>query len=282
LALGKDFFGIVRQPVKHAFGSYNEIIRHPLAEATTVEDVEAFPWPKVDWFDFSHLKEEISQVNGDRRYAIMYDRGGGAFEHPWYLRGFERFLLDLVEHPSVAEAIADHVVDFFQRLDAKALEASDGRIDIISSGGDIGGQRNMLVSPDLWRRHIKPYSRKLITPFKERGVITYYHSCGSIVSVIEDFIEMGLDILDPIQPNAAGMDPLRLKRQFGDRLTFHGGIDEQRLLPRGSPQEVRAEAGRLIDILGADGGYILCPAHAIQADTPVENILTLYDTTQGI
>ena len=138
----------------------------------------------------------------------------------------------------------------------------------------------MLIAPDLWRRHIKPYSRKLIAPFKERGVLTYYHSCGSIVPVIEDFIEMGLDILDPIQPNAAGMDPVTLKRQFGDRLTFHGGIDEQRLLPRGSPQEVGEEAGRLIDILGKDGGYILCPAHAIQPDTPVENIVALYESAK--
>ena len=280
LAVGKDFFGIVREPVQHAYGFYNEIVFHPLARATTVKEVEEYPWPEVDWFDFSDMSEDIARINGAQRYAIMYDRGGGAFEHPWYLRGLERFLMDLVECPDIAEAISYHVVKFFKELDMRAVEESNGQIDIISSGGDIGTQRGMMLSPELWRRHIKPYSRELIRPFKDIGIATYYHSCGSILPVIEDFIEMGLDILDPIQPKAVGMEPEGLKERFGDRLTFHGGIDEQDLLPSGTPEEVRREAGRIIRILGREGGYIVCPAHAIQPDTPVENIVALYETAR--
>jgi len=138
----------------------------------------------------------------------------------------------------------------------------------------------MLLSPELWRKHIKPYSEQLIRPFKDMGLKTFYHSCGSIVPVIEDFIEMGLDILDPIQPKAEGMNPEALKSRFGDRLAFHGGVDEQELLPRGTVDEVRNEVHRLIDILGQQGGYIICAAHAIQPDTPMENILAMYEAAK--
>jgi uroporphyrinogen decarboxylase len=203
--------------------------------------------------------------------------GGGAFETPWYMRGMARFLMDLVEYPEIAEAICRHVADFYRRRTLRAIEESNGQIDIILSGGDIGTQKGMMLDPDLWRQHIKPYSETLIRPFKEMGLTTLYHSCGSIVPVIEDFIEMGVDILDPIQPKAAGMAAEELKRRFGKRLTFHGGIDEQELLPRGTPTEVSLEVRRLIQLFRDVGGYIVCPAHAIQPDTPVENIVALYE-----
>lgn len=160
----------------------------------------------------------------------------------------------------------------------RAIEESDGQIDIIFSGGDIGTQRGMMLSPDLWRKYIKPWSKQLIKPFKEMGLKTFYHSCGSIVPVIEDFIEMGLDVLDPVQPKAEGMDPEYLKEHFGDRLSFHGGIDEQEILPLGAPEDVEKEVIRLINILGKNGGYIVAAAHAIQPDTPVENVLAMYRT----
>lgn len=275
-AAGRDFLGVVWKPVKNEFGTYNEIAFSPLERATTVKEIEDYPWPKVDWFDFSHLKEEIARLNREHRYAIMYF-AGGAFETPWYMRGMARFLMDLVECPDIAEAISYHAADFYKKRALRAIEQSDGRIDIIGSGGDLGTQRAMMLDPDLWRRHIKPYSEELIKPFKDMGLKTYYHSCGSIVPVIEDFIEMGLDILDPIQPKAAGMSAEELKHRFNNRLTFHGGIDEQELLPRGAPAEVRQEVERLIKILGSDGGYIVCPAHAVQPDTPVENIVALYE-----
>lgn len=275
-ALGKDFLGVVWKPMANEFATYNEIAHHPLGIATTVRDIDQYTWPSVDWFEFSHLKEEIRRLNQDRRYAIQLF-GGGAFETPWYMRGMSRFLMDLVECPDIAEAICRHVTEFYKQRTLRAIEESDGQIDIILSGGDIGTQRGMMLDPELWRQRIKPFSRQLIATFKDMGLMTYYHSCGSIVPVIEDFIEMGLDILDPIQPKAAGMEAEALKRRFGGRLAFHGGIDEQEPLPRGTPQQVRGEVRRLLDVFREDGGYIVCPAHAVQPDTPVENIVALYD-----
>ena len=276
---GRDFLGVVWKPVKHQYGIYNEIVFHPLAKATTVKEIKNYSWPSLDWFDFSHLKEEIATLNKDHRYAVIYF-AGGSFESPWYMRGLERFLMDLVECPDIAEAICYYVTDFYKKRALRAIEESGGQIDIIGSGGDIGTQRGMMLSPDLWRKHIKPWSKQLIRPFKDMGLKTFYHSCGSIFPVIEDFIEMGLDILDPIQPKAKGMDLLKLNSYFGDRLTFHGGIDEQYLLPRGTPKEVRCEVERLVKICEKQGNYIVSPAHAIQADTPVENILAMYETVK--
>ncbi len=276
-AEGKDFLGIVWKPVRNRYATYNEIAYSPLSEAKTVKDIENYNWPSVDWFDFSHLKEEIKRVNDKERHAIAYF-AGGAFETPWYMRGMEQFLIDLATQPEIAEAISRKAAEFYKARALKALEQTDGQIDIIGSGGDIGTQKGMMISPETWRKHIKPYTRELIESFKNMGYITFYHSCGSIVPVIEDFIEMGLDILDPIQTSAAGMSPSYLKEHFGDRLTFHGGIDEQQVLPFYSPKDLEREVIRLINTLGNDGGYIPCAAHAIQPDTPVENIITMYKT----
>ncbi len=279
-APGKDIFGVVWEPEENQSGVYNEIALHPLAEAKTVKEIEDYDWPSLDWFDFSHLKDEIAKINREEKYAVMFF-AGGAFESPWYMRGLERFLMDLVECPDIAEAICFRVTDFYLKRALRAIEASGGQIDIIGSGGDIGTQRGMMLSPDLWRKHIKPYSSSLIRTFKDMGLVTFYHSCGSIVPVIKDFIEMGLDILDPVQPKAVGMEPEFLKENFGRELVFHGGIDVQELLPFGTPEDVEKETAVLIKTLGFDGGYIVSPAHAIQGDTPAKNILAVYDTAKN-
>ena len=165
---------------------------------------------------------------------------------------------------------------FLQRA-ARAIDATGGMIDIIGSGGDIGSQRGMLLDPAIWRKRIKPYSGRLIDSFKKQGFATFYHSCGSIVPVIGDLIEVGLDILDPIQVGAAGMKPEELFPAFGDHLTFHGAIDEQELLPHGTPAQVYAETTRIIDILGRNGGFIVSPNHQVQGDTPPSNIVAMFD-----
>ena len=276
---GRDFLGIVWKPIQNAFATYNEIAFSPLAHVTTVKEVEEYPWPSPDWWDFSGMKGQIAELNRDERYCILYFVGG-AFETPWYMRGMERFLMDLVECPDIAEAISCHAMKFYKTRALRALEAADGMVDMVYSGGDIGTQRGMMLSPDLWRKHIKPYSTELIRTFKEMGIITMYHSCGSILPVIDDLIEMGLDVLDPIQPKAEGMSAENLKARFGGRISFHGGIDEQELLPRGTPEQVRAETERVMSVFGADGGYIMCPAHALQPDTPPENALAMYDAAK--
>lgn len=280
LASGKDFWGIIREPIRNQFGTYNEFVYQPLAEAKTLADIEQHVWPSVDWFDYSHLSERIDRINDQERFCILFG-AGNAFETAWYLRGMSQFLMDLVEAPEITHAICRKVTDFYKQRAMKAVEQSNGKIDMILSGSDIGTQRGMMISPDMWREHIKGITSELITPFKQMGIMTMYHSCGGIAPVIDEFIEMGLDVLDPIQPGATGMDPESLAKQFGGRIAFHGGVDEQHLLPHGTPDDVRREVRRCMDILGRDGGYIVCPAHAIQADTPPENLISLYDTVLG-
>ena len=135
----------------------------------------------------------------------------------------------------------------------------------------------MLLSPRVWRERIKPFSGRLITTFKQMGLKTFYHSCGSIVPVINDFVELGLDILEPIQVSAAGMSPEEVFAGFGDRLSFNGAIDVVRLLPNATPEEVYRETTRTIDILGRQGGYIVSPSHQVQGDTPPENVVAIFD-----
>jgi uroporphyrinogen decarboxylase len=278
---GKDFLGVVWEPKENEFGTYNEIAYHPLAEVRSVEEVEEYSWPDPDWYDESNLVKEIERINQDERYAIIFYTEG-AYETPWYMRGLERFMMDLVECPEIAQAISRKAAEFYKERTIRAIEATDGMIDLIGSGGDIGTQRGMMISPDLWRKHIKPYSAELITPFKKMGYHTFYHSCGSIIPVMEDFIEIGLDIMSPIQPKAKGMDAENLNRLFGGRITFHGGLDEQYLLPNGTPQDIEAETRRIMDALGTSGGYIISAAHAIQPDTPVGNILAMYRTAGSL
>jgi uroporphyrinogen decarboxylase len=149
--------------------------------------------------------------------------------------------------------------------------------DLVYFYDDAAGQDSLLISPDLWRREIRPHHTRLAELARDRGVPVMYHCDGAVAPLIPELIDLGVDVLNPIQPSAAGMDPRRLKDEFGDRLAFHGGIDIVELLPRGSTDEVAAEVRRAVDVLGRGGGYVLCSSHHVQPDTPIENVLAMYD-----
>jgi uroporphyrinogen decarboxylase len=272
---GTDFWGCVNTAVATEFNTYYEITRHPLADATTVADVEAHDWPSLDWWDYDAIPRLIAQENRKDRRAILFF-AGGAFETPWYIRGFERFLADLHDNPDIVTAICTRVEAYYRERALRVLEAASGRIDIVGSGGDLGGETSLLLSPRTWRALIKPHSARLIQTFKAMGLKTFYHSDGAIQPLIEDFIGLGLDILDPIQVGAAGMKPEELFPRFGDRITFHGAIDEVHLLPRATPQQVHDETRRVMSVLGRRGGYIVSPTHQVQGDTPAENVVAIY------
>lgn len=276
---GRDIWGIIWKPVNNKFCTYYEPVFHPLACINGVKEVEKYPWPSPDWFDVSYLKEEIEGINGKERRAIVFC-AGGLLETAWWMRGFERFLLDLIEYPEIAQLILMKITNFCQERTMRAIESTDGQLDIIWSLSDIGGQEGMLFSPELWRKHIKPWQRELITPFKKMGFKTRYHSDGSLIPVIEDLIEMGLDILDPIQPKAKDMDAENLNKLFGGKLSFYGGMDAQELFPRGTAKEIEKEVTRLINVLGKNGGYIVGNSNSTQPDVPVENILTMFKTAR--
>ena len=271
---GTDFWGIGFKKVETPTNAYFEFCHHPLAKAETVADVDGYDWPGLDWWDYAAVPEIIERANRKGRRAIMF-MAGGAFETPWYICGMEKFLVDLHVQPEIPEAICRRVEEYYRQRALRVIDAAGGKIDIIGSGGDIGTQRGMMLSPDVWRRRIKPFTGRLIYTFKRMGLKTFYHSCGSLVPVIDDLIEVGLDLLDPIQVHAEGMTPENLYSRFGERLSFHGGIDEQELLPHGTAGEVYDETRRTIDILGRRSGYVVSAAHQIQADTPPENAVAM-------
>jgi uroporphyrinogen decarboxylase len=276
---GTDFWGCHIRKAANEFNTYYEFFDFPLASAESVDDVKRHSWPDLDWWDYSAIPQAIEAANRKGPRAIMFF-AGGTFETPWYLRGFETLLMDLYERPDLAAAICGRVEEYYRARALRVIEAGGGLVDIIGSGGDLGAERGMLLSPALWRERIKPFSAGLITTFKRMGLKTFYHSCGSIVPVIDDLIEIGLDILDPIQVSAAGMDPAVLADRFADRLSFNGAIDEVRLLPHATADEVYRETTRMIDILGRHGGYIVSPSHQVQGDTPPENIVAVFNAAR--
>jgi len=276
---GKDVWGAVWEAVDVGSAVYNEVVHHPLAAATGLDELRDHAWPKVDWFDVSCLRDEIGRLNCTEEYAIVYSMGN-LIETAWAMRGFEQFLMDLITAPEMAEFCLEKITTFLEELTARAIEAAGEDIDIIWSAGDIAGQHGMLFSPEHWRELVKPRHRRLIEPYRSMGLKTRYHTDGSVLPVIEDLIEMGLDLLDPIQPNTPGMAPENLVRLFGGRLAFYGGIDTQGLLPFGTPEQVEREALRYIETLGKNGGYVLAASNAIQPDVPVENILALFRTAR--
>lgn len=277
-----NYFGIVVKDQKTAFGTYEETVRFPLRHATSVEDIEAFPMPDPDWFDYARVLEQIAEVDGDGEVWIGVG-AGSFFERAWNLRGMEEFLVDLLADPEMACRLMDRLGEFYLEQTLRTLRAARGRVDMLYTADDLGTQRGLMISEDLFRQHILPrqkaFNEAIRGEFPELKI--FYHSCGAIRPLIPGLIEEGVDILNPLQSRAAGMDPADLKETFGSALAFHGGVDVQGTLPHGTAGEVRAEVRRLMEILGAGGGYIVAPSHSIQADTPLENILALYEEATG-
>ena len=255
--------------------TYTQEFIRPLAEATGIADIEAYPWPKIEWLDFSTIRHFADLY---RDYAIATPRTWSPlFCRIADLRGFERSLMDLVTAPKIVEAIVEKVTDYNCAYYQNLLDAAPGQIDVAYIGDDPAGQLGMLMSPDHWRRYFKPALARLFDVVRSRGVHVMYHICGSFRPIIPDLIDIGADILMPLQFSAADMDPAELKREFGTEVSFWGGVDTQYVLPHGTPEEVRAEARRLIDILGQDGGYVLSSSHNLMGDVPPENIVAMYD-----
>ncbi len=254
------------------WGPMREDVPGALAGAICEADLEAFPWPTPDCFDYSGLPAACDRA-GDR--AILYGFAD-VWQRPGLVRGWEAFFLDMAERPDWCRALSQRFADFYVEDYTRAQEAAGGRIDLFLLISDLGSQNGPLISLPMFRRMVAPYLKRVIDRIHHLGARVMFHSCGGIAPFIPDLIELGVDILDPIQPVGPDMQPAALKARYGDRLCFHGGIDMQRLLPLGSPEEVAAEARRYCETLGAGGGYILAPAHLFQPDVPAANILAMY------
>jgi len=205
---------------------------------------------------------------------------GNVFESSWYMRGFERFFVDLLTNPELAHKIMRRVTDYYVDHFRRMLEAADGEVDLAFTADDVGGQHGLLMSLEMWEAFIKPYHQELNRAIHEFGVRVIYHSDGAVMEAVDGLIDMGIDVLQALQFSADGMDPGRLKATWGDRLCFEGGVSVQTTLPFGTADDVREETEDLIRTLGEGGGYILGPSHAIQAGTPPENIVAMVDTVR--
>lgn len=252
---------------------FNQVIRHPLIDST-LDEVLAYTFP---YSEIERLLQPMNTVaNYKDEFFIGSDVSPCAFEMYWRLRGMERSLLDFAEYPEVTQKMIRRCVDFAVFLSEHVIDKF--QLDWLWTGDDVSSQSSMILSPQMWKDFIKPELKRVFDTGKQAGLYTAYHCCGTVRPIIPDLIEIGMDVLNPIQPNCPGMDPAELKREFGSDIAFMGGVDTQRLLPTGSVQDVRTEVRRLIDTMTADGGgFILAASHTIPPETPLDNVFALYE-----
>ena len=256
------------------FGLEWEHTHGVLFDAQSVSDLEAFPWPTCEQVDYSHIAEDVKRHEG---YALFYGNAD-FFERPGLVRGLENLFVDVLINQDMVDYLQERFVSFFIEDFHRTMEAAGGKIDVFWALTDLGTQERLIMGRESMDRYIfKPLKRMADVVHRE-GVKMMFHSCGAVREVIPELIACGVDILNPLQPAAKGMEPARLKKDFGAEIAFHGGIDIQYLLPQKPPAVVAAETGRVGRILCDQGGYVLSPSHNIQLDTPTENIRAMYRT----
>ena len=265
-------FGYTRKWISAAGWRNAEVVTNPLKDAETPADLAAYSWPRADWFDYSRIGDQCREASD---FAIVFL--AGSLGQTAHLIGIQRYYTELALNPPFIHDCFDRLCEFFTELTERTLKAADGRIDIICVQDDFGSQTGPLISPVMYRNFFKPFHRRIFDAARRYGARVMMHSCGAVREFIAEFLDIGVDILDPVQTTAAQMDPSGLKREFGRDLCFHGGIDTQGTLVRGSPAEVKAEMDGLVDTFHRNGGFILAPSHYIQADAPWENILTVFE-----
>lgn len=280
----EDLWGVKRKTVVYGRGTahqgtYTEVAESPL-EKLKKEEIEAYGhWASADWWDYSRVKEACRAYHPEYCVINVGDRldRTAQLKPMMYLRGIQQTFVDMVMNPGIVEAVRDHVVRYFIEYNHRVFKAADGEIDIFMMGDDIGGQTGPLLSLDMWRKYFKNGFKTYIDIAHQYGIPVMYHTCGDVRQFIPDFIECGLDILQSLQPKATNMDIRKLKQEFGDHISFQGGMDIQHVLPLGKPEDVKAMARYALDSARSNGGYIICTAHNIQIDTPIENVAALFE-----
>jgi len=271
-----DIWGHHIRVAHNPTGAYEEFASWPLQQAASTADLDCFRWPEPEWWDFTPLPDIIHQLNGEVPYHIRF-RIGSVFESAWQLRGMQELLTDLATEPGVSLAIMERLTDIHVENLKRVLQLAGDRLDMVYLYDDVATQNSLMMSKPMWRKYIRPYHARIIEVAKAYGKAVMYHCDGALYPLIPDLIDMGIDVLNPIQADAKGMEPEKLKAEFGDRLSFHGGVDIIQTLPRGTAEEVAAEVAERVTVLGKDGGYILASSHHIQSDTPIDNVLAMYE-----
>jgi uroporphyrinogen decarboxylase len=273
-----DEWGVIRRLSPD--GYYYDLDVCPLAGEPDLADLEAYRWPDPeDPGRYRGLREQAEELRSRTDYAVVGHAPGGWIHTSQYVRGFEGWYTDFAARPDFIVELMRRIRDITVRMAVLFLQEVGPYLDVVATGDDIGAQRGLQVSPKMYRKWIHPLQREQFQAFREHtDAKIFYHTCGNVYTVLDDLVEAGVDILNPVQVSATDMgDTARLKREFGDRLCFWGGIDTSHVLPRGTVDDVKAEVDRRVGDLGRDGGYVLGPVHNIQPDVPVENILGMFE-----
>ncbi len=268
-------FGYAERVVDTPFGKMYSMGPAHLAPAQTLAELEDYPWPDPDWFDYSTIRTELEAWSD---FAIACT-GCSFFQHPTFLRGLDNLLVDMAVEPELATFLLDRFTDFYYEYYRRIFEQAGDLINIFRIADDLGAQTNLLISPQMVEQYFAPRIRRFADLVRAYDIKLLFHSDGNIRPLIPRLIELGVDILDPLQPEVTQMDAAELKQEFGDCLCFMGGISAQYVLSQGTIEEVQAEVRQKINLLAPGGGYILSPGHPVlQVDIPTENILTMYET----
>jgi uroporphyrinogen decarboxylase len=263
-------------------GLYFDWVDFPIKEATT-EALDSYNWPRPDLPEYNaQLREQAEYLYKNTDYALVGSAiiGGGIFEQPARTMGLEDFFVALVTEPKFSDRMMDQITEIYIESCNNYLEQVGEYLQVFTYWDDVSGQDGWLISPDIYRKVIKPKQRRLLGAIKSKtDAKVYYHGCGAVSDLIPDLIELGFDILNPVQVSARGMDSKRLKEEYGRDIVFWGGgVDTQRVLPFGKPEEVADEVKRRIDDLAPGGGFAFAAVHNIQALVPPENIVTAFET----
>lgn len=261
--------------IRRAGLHYGQAITHPLAYAKSVKDIMDYPFPDIDDYDCKITEKQFREAEG---YTIIGGTWSPFFHDATELIGMEDFFIKMYTDEKVIDTLVGKCFDFYYELTKRSFEQNPGVIDMFFMGNDFGTQRSLLLSPEMWRKYFKPRIRKIVDLAHSNNAVTAVHSCGAIKKLIPDLIDVGFDAVNPIQVNASDMDPQELMNEFGNDITFFGGIDENDILLNQSEERVREETKRIIDILGSKGKYIVAASHDyLLPEVPAKNIIAMFD-----
>jgi uroporphyrinogen decarboxylase len=274
-------WGIETRTASYGVGSYEEFVGHPLAGFDDPRALDDFPWPSAEWFDYTALPALVQ--GSTKAIQLSVGSAGNPLEIYTWMTGMEETMINIIVNPDLVCAALDRICSYFEAKLERCVAALNGNIDLLHFADDLGGQQGLLFSPATYRDVVQPFHRRLISHARDLApqAKAMYHSDGAVFEIMPDLIDAGVEVLEAVQTDASGMEPERLKKAYGERICFHGGIPVQSLLPHGSVADVRRECRRLCDVLGENGGYIAAPTHAIQAGTPPENVWAMLETVLG-
>ncbi len=268
-------WGIKFAMVDYGTGAYREAVGHPLAQMQTVAEIDAYAWPKVEDFDYEEMRRQIEADDGYRaRSAGIYE----PFLLYCYMRGLEQSMEDLLVNQEIAEAILQHIYDYHYERNRRIFEAGQGRIDLTYVAEDLAGQTSPLFSLEVYHKFLRSRQKSMADLARSYGIHVFYHTDGAARVFIPDLVNVvGIEMLNPLQWRCPGMELRGLVKDFGHRVGFHGGIDNQQTLPFGTVEDVVKEVEEVATIM-KDARWICAPCHNIQAVTPTANVVAMYET----